>query len=364
MSSRGAKVVGVSTSKGALYCETGLDIETVTRQAERWGSDFVVRSDAGESIEKGALLELEVDLLAPCARRHSIHDGNASAIRAPIIVAGANNPLSSAAEAALVDRGVVHPPDFVSNSGGVLGGTLQFAGVARQRTLELIDELVAARLNSVLTDPSLTGLTLRQAIEPRALARHRRVRAAAEDPSWVERVVGFGLESYRRGLIPKAFVSKVAPGVCASLAGPVVPVGCYDFGAESLKRPATKRARLNDNTWRGDQDLIVDEVIRARRSIRSYEPRQIPRHLIEEVLDLSRHAPSAMNGQPWRFLVIEDTRVKEDLAAIKEARCPPDKKAFAAGYLSTAPAVVAICVERGSFVRSRVGRTVLSRRRL
>ena len=100
--------------------------------------------------------------------------------------------------------------------------------------------------------------------------------------------------------------------------------------------------------------MTADETIRARRSIRKYQPQELSADLMEEILDLARHAPSAMNGQPWQFVVIRDSDLKSKLAEIKVSRCPADKKAYAADYLATAPVVVAICVDRSrSFERER-----------
>ncbi len=91
--------------------------------------------------------------------------------------------------------------------------------------------------------------------------------------------------------------------------------------------------------------MIVDEAMHARRSIRRFEAQVISTEVIEEILDLTRYTPSAMNGQPWNFVVVEDSDTKKKLARIKKARCPPEKRAFAAEYVKNAPIVVAVCVD-------------------
>ncbi len=50
--------------------------------------------------------------------------------------------------------------------------------------------------------------------------------------------------------------------------------------------------------------MDFDEVVLGRRSARGYEPRPVPRELIEEVLALAIRAPSSYNSQPWHFHVI------------------------------------------------------------
>ena len=61
-------------------------------------------------------------------------------------------------------------------------------------------------------------------------------------------------------------------------------------------------------------ELNVTELIETRRSIRKFKPAQIPRGLIENILDLARWAPSAHNSQPWCCVVVDDKEVKEKLA--------------------------------------------------
>jgi len=49
-------------------------------------------------------------------------------------------------------------------------------------------------------------------------------------------------------------------------------------------------------------DLL--RVIKERKSIRAFKPDPVPREKIEEVLSLTIHAPSAINLQPWEFIVL------------------------------------------------------------
>ena len=53
-------------------------------------------------------------------------------------------------------------------------------------------------------------------------------------------------------------------------------------------------------------DLI--EGLKTRRSIRSYAEKEVPDQVIEELFDIVKWAPSAMNNQPWRFVVVKDRR--------------------------------------------------------
>lgn len=58
--------------------------------------------------------------------------------------------------------------------------------------------------------------------------------------------------------------------------------------------------------------MSIDEAIRGRRSIREYKPDAVPEELVRECLDAATFAPSAKNGQQWRFTVLTG-KAKEDL---------------------------------------------------
>jgi len=90
----------------------------------------------------------------------------------------------------------------------------------------------------------------------------------------------------------------------------------------------------------------LDDAIVGRRSIRRYRPDAVPDALLHEILDLARHAPTSMDGQPCHFVVIRDRAACARLAAIKVRHCPEDKKAFPCDFLADAPVVVAVCVDR------------------
>ena len=62
----------------------------------------------------------------------------------------------------------------------------------------------------------------------------------------------------------------------------------------------------------------------ARRSIRRYEDRPVPRELVARLLTAASWAPSAHNRQPWRFAVMSETAVKERLALAMGARLRAD----------------------------------------
>ena len=60
--------------------------------------------------------------------------------------------------------------------------------------------------------------------------------------------------------------------------------------------------------------MHFEDVMRGRRSIRRYKDKDIPRSVIGEILDIAKHAPSSGNLQNWRFIVVKDPEMREELA--------------------------------------------------
>jgi nitroreductase len=57
------------------------------------------------------------------------------------------------------------------------------------------------------------------------------------------------------------------------------------------------------------------EAITSRRSIRRFERGDVPRELLEQLVDAGRLAPTANNVQPWEFIVVTDNSIKNRIAA-------------------------------------------------
>jgi nitroreductase len=60
------------------------------------------------------------------------------------------------------------------------------------------------------------------------------------------------------------------------------------------------------------------EAIRARRSVRSFTEKPVPREMVREIMDGARLAPSANNIQPWEFVVVTDQTTRERIAEVTD----------------------------------------------
>jgi len=57
----------------------------------------------------------------------------------------------------------------------------------------------------------------------------------------------------------------------------------------------------------------VEKTIFERRSVRKYKKEQVPEYLIKRMLEAGRFAPSAGNCQPWRFIVVRDRKMLDEM---------------------------------------------------
>lgn len=207
----GARVVAVSTSRGGLHDPAGLDVERLAALVAEHGSAAVDRYAGADRIEPGELLALEVDFLCPCANHHAIDAAVAARVAARAICPGANAPTTPEAERVLHERGVLSVPDFLANCGGVLGGTMRFAGVSARRIAEAVDGWLAPRIGRILDEARDRGVAPWEVAVPIALRGFEEVRRRAERPSPTGRLLDLGIGLHRRGWIPPFLVGALAP---------------------------------------------------------------------------------------------------------------------------------------------------------
>ena len=116
LADNGCTVVAVSDVVGGVYNPKGLNIDEV----RRWKQEqSVANYPKADKISNDELLEVDCDILIPCALENQITHRNAGRIKAKYIVEGANGPTTGDADKILNDRGVTVVPDILANAGGV-----------------------------------------------------------------------------------------------------------------------------------------------------------------------------------------------------------------------------------------------------
>lgn len=110
------------------------------RVADQLGARWVAAETA---------LEVEADVVAPCALGGVLHDENVPRLRCRVVAGAANNQLADEAVAGLLSaRGILWAPDFVVNAGGLINISVELGGydpaAARRRV-----EGIAATLQEI-----------------------------------------------------------------------------------------------------------------------------------------------------------------------------------------------------------------------
>jgi len=63
---------------------------------------------------------------------------------------------------------------------------------------------------------------------------------------------------------------------------------------------------------------VVTTVIKSRHSVRKFKPDPVDPVIIRDAIECARHAPTAMNLQPWLFGVIKDTATLQKIAQLTD----------------------------------------------
>jgi glutamate dehydrogenase/leucine dehydrogenase len=179
----GVKVVGITDAHGGVYDPGGLDVCALEEHHGRAGT---VGGFAGcQPLTNQQLLALDVDLLVPAAVGNVITEENAAAVRARVVIEGANMPTTIEAMDVLTERGVLLVPDILANAGGVIASmdeysrSLSATKVTREEVFATIERSLgvayeACRERSLATSTSLTEAAVALAVERVYEAMRRR----------------------------------------------------------------------------------------------------------------------------------------------------------------------------------------------
>lgn len=124
----GVKIVAISDITGSYYSAGGIDIhkafEAIRNHPKKLLEGF---EEIGNCEKIDDVLFADCDFLFPCARDGVINAETAGRVRARYLIEGANGPTTPEGEAVLNDAGVMVIPDFLANSGGVIGSYFEWA---------------------------------------------------------------------------------------------------------------------------------------------------------------------------------------------------------------------------------------------
>jgi len=79
----------------------------------------------------------------------------------------------------------------------------------------------------------------------------------------------------------------------------------------------------------------VLKAIKGRRSIRAFKSKDVPKEIVEKLINAATQAPSAGNIQPWDFIIVRKPELKRALA----------EAALEQTFIEEAPVVIVVCAD-------------------
>ena len=96
--------------------------------------------------------------------------------------------------------------------------------------------------------------------------------------------------------------------------------------------------------------MEVFEAVRTMLAVRRYLDRAVPETIVQRIVEAGRLTGSAMNLQPWHFVVVQDRETLRKLGAL--ARSGP--------YTAEAPLAIVVAVEKTGYAVSDASRAIHS----
>ncbi len=172
LTDKGAILVGVADSAGAIHNPGGLDVDALLdlKDAGKSVSDYT----DGMQLDRDEVVAIECDIWIPAARPDVVNEDNVDRLRSRLVVEGANIPFTHAAERILHEKGVLCVPDFIANAGGVICAAMEYHGSTQAAALQTIEEKLRRNTEMVLEASKDRQILPRQAAMEMAEERIRR----------------------------------------------------------------------------------------------------------------------------------------------------------------------------------------------
>ena len=153
------KVIGVSDVSGFVFDDNGLDIPQLMSDMKDKSklSDLLDNQQQQQHLynilDKDEIFNVDSDIFIPAALTGVINDKTAPKLlehNVKIIVEGANIPTTPSADQYLVNNNILIIPDFLANSGGVIGSFVEYQGRTEKEAFDLIEYKITNNVKRAL----------------------------------------------------------------------------------------------------------------------------------------------------------------------------------------------------------------------
>ncbi len=117
----GQYLVGHLVEAGAQVYITDINETRIKETTDKFKVEFIAPE---------RMLDVDLDIYAPCALGATINDDSMQKLRCPIIAGAANNQLAieKVHSAQLIEKGILYAPDFLINAGGLVNVAAEAGG--------------------------------------------------------------------------------------------------------------------------------------------------------------------------------------------------------------------------------------------
>jgi len=63
--------------------------------------------------------------------------------------------------------------------------------------------------------------------------------------------------------------------------------------------------------------MEFEKVVLKRRMVRNFQPKPVPKQVIDKILELALHAPSAGFSQGWAYVVVQDEKLRKQIGDLQ-----------------------------------------------
>ncbi len=96
--------------------------------------------------------------------------------------------------------------------------------------------------------------------------------------------------------------------------------------------------------------MEVYDAVRTVLAVRSYKDKPVPPEIVLRIVEAGRLTASSMNGQPWHFIIVEDSDMLKKLGAM----------ARSGHYIAQAPLAIVVAMEKSIYAVSDASRAIQS----
>lgn len=152
----GQYLVGHLVDAGAKVYITDINENRIKETTDKFKAEYI-------SPEK--MLDLELDVYAPCALGATINDDTMQKLKCPIIAGAANNQLAveTTHGQQLIDKGILYAPDFLINAGGLVNVAAEAGGAYNREKVTKDVEKIYNRILDIFTLSENEKITTQEA---------------------------------------------------------------------------------------------------------------------------------------------------------------------------------------------------------